>query len=64
MTSVYRVKAARHSFSSPHCVAATRTSVNRVIRSYIKTMKCLGEEGQRWPERRLKRRKRKRVDRV
>lgn len=47
------------SFPQPNCVAATRTSISKVIRSYIKTKKCLGEEGQRWPGMKFKKQKRK-----
>lgn len=64
MTTTYTVKATRYSSPSSNCVAATRTSINQVIRSYIKTMKRLGEEGRRWSERRWKEQKRKRVDGV
>lgn len=42
----------------PICVAATRTSINQVIRSYIKTMKRPGDEGRRRSEIGWKRRRR------
>lgn len=55
-------KGDQSSSTTPNCVAATRTSISRIIRSYIKTMKCPGEEGQRWSERRWKKPKTKRAD--
>lgn len=46
----------------PICVAATRTSINQVIRSYIKTMKRPGDEGRKTVRNRMKAAEERRVD--